>query len=163
MYNTPIVPDRFVVPECLETERMRLRPLTIGDAVKDFDAVTTSEVRLRTVYDPGAEWPLGLTLEQNIIEMGWHQSEFQMRTSFAYTVVRLDEARVLGCMYIYPSRHPEYEVWVPMWVRESEADTGLDEHLFDTVRNWIEQAWPFERVAYPGRTIGWDEFRSGSG
>ncbi|MCP4386775.1 MAG: GNAT family N-acetyltransferase, partial [Gammaproteobacteria bacterium] len=84
MYNQPIVADDFEVPEVMETERIRLRPLTIHLAVKDYDAVMTSEKRLRTVHDPGGEWPQGLTLEQNIIELGWHQSEFQLRTSFAY-------------------------------------------------------------------------------
>ena len=65
-------------------------------------------------------------------------------------------------MYIYPSRNPNYDVWIPMWVRESEAETGLDEHLFETVQAWIQQDWPFECPAYPGRTISWDDFRKGS-
>ena len=69
MYNPFIVPDDFGLPQVLETARMRLRPLTINDAVKDYDAVMTSEERLRKVYDPGGEWPLGLTLEQDIIEL----------------------------------------------------------------------------------------------
>lgn len=159
MYKLPIVPDDFSVPELLETDRLRLRPLTIGDAVKDYDAVTTSETRLRTVYDPGGEWPLGLTLEQNIIELGWHQTEFQLRTSFAYTVVGLDESRVLGCMYIYPSLKADHDVEISMWVRESEADSGLDEHLYDTVRHWIADAWPFRNPVYPGRSIDWESWR----
>ncbi len=104
MYNPPLVPDSFEVPQVLETGRLRLRPLTIQDAVKDFDAVITSETHLRTVYDPGGEWPSGLTLEQNIVGLGWHQAEFQLRTSFAYTVVSLDETEVLGCVYFYPAR-----------------------------------------------------------
>lgn len=156
MYNVPIVPADFVVPECLETPRMRLRPLTINDAIKDFDAVMSSETRLRTVYRPDGEWPLGLTLEQNLIEMGWHQTEFQLRTSFAYTVVSLDETTVLGCMYIYPVHKSGYDVEISMWVRESEALSGLDQHLFETVSNWIEESWPFANPAYPGRTIDWD-------
>ena len=37
MYNAAIVPADFSVPGELETPRIRLRPLTIHDAVKDFD------------------------------------------------------------------------------------------------------------------------------
>jgi hypothetical protein len=103
MYNLPLVPEDFDVPEILETQRMRLRPLTINDAVKDYEAVMTSEERLRSVFDPGGDWPSGLTLEQDIIELGWHQTEFQLRTSFAYTVVSLDESEVLGCIYNLPN------------------------------------------------------------
>ncbi len=151
MYNSPIVPEGFAVPDRLETPRLRLRPLTIQDAVKDFDAVMTSESRLRNVYDPGGEWPLGLTLEQNILELGWHQVEFQLRTSFAYTVVTPDESSVLGCMYIYPSKEVDRDVEITMWVRESEAQTGLDQHLFESVQDWITKCWPFENPLYPHR------------
>ena len=156
MYNEPLVSDDFEVPERLETARMRLRPLTMADAVKDYDAVMTSEHRLRTVFRPGGDWPKGLTLAQNIMELGWHQTEFGLRTSFAYTVVSLDEAAVLGCVYLYPSPKVDYDVQVTMWVRESEAASELDEHLFETVHRWIEARWPFQKPAYPGREIPWE-------
>lgn len=160
MYNEPIVPADFDVPQLLETERMRLRPLSIDHAVKDYDAVMTSEERLRTVYDPGGEWPRGLTLEQNIIELGWHQTEFQLHTSFAYTVLSSDESEVLGCMYIYPTRKPGYDVEITMWVRASRVAEGLDQHLFETVEPWIAACWPFTNPAYPGRRISFDEWRA---
>ena len=159
MYNEPIVPADFDVPQLLETARMRLRPLSINHAVKDYDAVMTSEERLRNVYDPGGEWPRGLTLEQNIIELGWHQTEFQLRTSFAYTVLSPDETEVLGCMYIYPTRKQGYDVEVTMWVRQSREAEGLDLHLFEAVEAWIGDCWPFTNPAYPGRRISFDEWR----
>lgn len=159
MYNPQLVPADFEVPEGLETERLRLRPLTINDAVKDYDAVMTSEERLRSIYNPGGDWPLGLTLEQNIIELGWHQTEFQLRTSFAYTAVSLDESEVLGCVYIYPTRKPGYDAEITMWVRQSRIAEGLDEHLFTTVENWIDESWPLPNPAYPGRRIGFEEWR----
>ena len=160
MYNPPIVPDDFEVPQVLETERMRLRPLTMADVEQDYEAVMSSEHRLKTVFRENGDWPTGLTLDHNVMELGWHQTEFGLRTSFAYTVVSLDESQVLGCMYIYPTKKGPYEVEVTMWVRESEANTGLDEHLFNNVFNWISTVWPFENVAYPGRHIGWQEWSS---
>jgi hypothetical protein len=159
LYNLPLVPDNFDVPKLVQTDRLRLRPLTIHDAVKDFDAVVTSEERLRTVYEPGGDWPSGLTLEQNIIELGWHQAEFQLRTSFAYTVVSLDEAEVLGCVYIYPSLKDEYDAEITLWVRQSRVAEELDQHLFETVEPWIAEVWPFEKPAYPGRYISFDDWR----
>ena len=133
MYNPPLVPEDFDVPDILETGRMRLRSLTMNDAAKDFEAVMASEERLRTVFRPGGTWPSGLTLERNIRELGWHETEFQLRTSFAYTVVNLDETEVMGCVYIYPSGKPGYDAEVTMWVRQSRVAEGLDEHLFETV------------------------------
>jgi hypothetical protein len=160
VYNPPFVPDDFDVPEVLETERFRLRPLTINDAVKDFEAVMESEERLRTVFEPVGDWPSGLTLGQNLIDLGWHQKEFQLRTSFAFTVVDLDESSVLGCLYIHPTRKPGYDAEITMWVRQSQVDEGLDEHLFKTVTSWIEDSWPLENPGYPGRSISFKEWQA---
>ncbi len=161
MYTKPCVADKFDLPLVLETNRMRLRPLTIHDAVKDYDAVMTSEHRLKTVFEPDGEWPTGLTLQQNIAELGWHQTEFELRTSFAYTVVSLDETEVLGCMYIYPTDKDDYDVYCTMWVRESQADTGLDQHLFENVKAWLDESWPFANVAYPGSEMSWHDWIQG--
>jgi len=154
------VPDGFIVPETLETGRIRLRMLTIQDAEKDYAAVMESEQRLKTVFDPGGDWPTGLTLAQNTIELGWHQTEFRLRTSFAYTVVALDESAVLGCLYFYPTRKTGYDVEISMWVRQSQVAEGLDDHLFETVRLWVAEIWPFQNPAYPGRTISFVDWRT---
>lgn len=159
MYGKPLVPADFEVPERLETERLRLRPLCASDAVKDYDAVMTSAERLKTVFRPGGSWPDGLTLEQNLKELAWHEIEFQDRRSFAYTVVSLDESRVLGCLYLYPTAKAGHDVEVSLWVRASEAETGLDAHLYETVRRWLAEAWPFANPAYPGREIAWEVWR----
>ncbi len=153
MYNPPLVPDSFDVPLVLETDRLHLRPLQMKDAAADYEAVMESEHLLRTVFSPGGTWPLGLTLEQNMIELGWHETEFQLRTSFAYTVVNPGDTEVLGCMYIYPTRNPGYDAEVTMWVRQSQVEGGLDAHLFETVERWISEAWPLQNPAYPGRLI----------
>ncbi|MCB9919724.1 MAG: GNAT family N-acetyltransferase [Planctomycetes bacterium] len=150
----PFVPISFQVPSTLETAEFRLRMLTVHDVVKDFDAVLTSVDHLRTVW-PGGTWPLGLTLEQNLIDLGWHQKEFQTRRSFAYTVVSLAEDIVKGCVYIDPTHKKGYDAEVYLWARASELEGGLEERLYATVQGWIEREWPFEHVAFPGRSIEW--------
>ena len=154
----PLVPIEFAVPPLLETPEFRLRMLTVNDVVKDYDAVMTSAQHLRAVF--GGAWPEGLTLEQNLVDLGWHQKEFQTRRSFAYTVVSPDESRVLGCVYINPSRKPAYDAEVGLWARASELSSGLEDRLFDAVRHWLEISWPFTRVAYPGRDIPWEIWRA---
>ena len=37
-----LVPPDFKIPEVLETDKFRLRMLTVNDVVKDYDAVMTS-------------------------------------------------------------------------------------------------------------------------
>lgn len=149
------VPRDFQVPAVLETEEFRLRMLSIHDVVKDFDAVMTSVDHLRTIW-PGGKWPQGLTLEQNLIDLGWHQKEFQTRRSFAYTVVSLSEEAVLGCVYIEPTRKSGFDAEVYLWARKSELAGGLETRLHDAVRKWLAEKWPFRSVAFPGRSIDWD-------
>jgi len=87
------VPPEFKVPKVLETDKFRLRMLTIRDVEKDYDAVVTSIDNLKGVFgERYKKWPpKDLTLEQDLIDLGWHQKEFQNRSSFAYTVMNLDE------------------------------------------------------------------------
>ena len=155
----PFVEQTLQVPESLETPEFRLRMLSVNDVVKDFDAVMSSVDQLRKVW-PESDWPKGLTLEQNLVDLGWHQREFQSRRSFAYTVVAIDETKVLGCVYIEPTRKLGYDVEVYLWVRECEPGTGLDSRLFEVVRCWLAKEWPFKKPAFPGREIDWKTWTS---
>lgn len=155
------LPGDFEIPELLETDRYRLRPLTIHDVVKDYEAVMTSREHLWQMFGETWGWPPeDLTLEQDLIDLGWHQKEFQLRSSFDYAVMSLDEKRVLGCVYIDPPGKAGFEAEVYYWVRQSELAAGLDDHLGQTLKRWLAEAWPFERVAYPGREISWAEYEA---
>lgn len=155
------VDNSFSIPQQLETDRMRLRMLKVTDVVKDFDAVMSSVEHLQSnkTFGPQQKWPIGLTLEQNLIDLGWHQKEFQRRSSFAYTVMNLDESECLGCVYIEPSSNVNYEAMVFLWVRQSQVEQGLDAHLFESVKSWMLAEWPFKSIAYPGREFSWDDWQ----
>ncbi len=116
----------------------------MNDVVKDFDAIH-ARVAPGGTPDP---W-LDTTLEQNLVDLGWHQKEFELRRSFAYTVVRPDESQVVGCVYLYPSDEADAEV--RMWVRREAWEEGLDPLLEDTLRAWVGERWPFEHLAWPER------------
>lgn len=156
--NKPFVPNNFKVPDALENEYFRIRMLTVNDVVKDYDAVMSSIEHLKVMF-PMSDWPSeDLTFEQDLIDLGWHQKEFQMRSSFAYTVVRLDESQVLGCLYINPSDKAGFDAEISLWVRASEVENKLDSILFDSVKKWVSEVWPFKKVAYPGREIKWEDW-----
>lgn len=153
----PFIPIEFVVPRKLETNEFRLRMLTVNDLVKDYDAVMSSIDHCKTIW-LDSNWPVGLTLEQNLIDLGWHQKEFQMRRSFAYTVVDLAESVVLGCVYIEPTRKRGHDAVVFLWVRQSQLAGGLESRLYSRVKEWIAKDWPFGAAAFPGREIEWDDW-----
>jgi hypothetical protein len=139
-----LVADDFDVPAGLEHERFRLRKLTVDDVVKDFDAINAR------VDHRGEPRPAFVpTIALNLVDLGWHEKEFELRRSFAYTVVALDESEVLGCVYVDPSETHDARIW--LWVRRSAWDDGLDPVLEQTVRDWIAGSWPFERVTFGQR------------
>lgn len=150
------VPKDFVVPPGLETPDFRIRPLLISDVVKDYDAVMTSEAHLQGLFSPTGKWPRGLTFEDDLIDLGWHHKEFKTRRSFAYTVMSLDEAVCLGCLYIEPTELKGYDAEAYCWIRASHA-AQLDGVLYDTLRTWLAADWPFAKVAFPGRALSWPE------
>ena len=145
LYSRTLVAEDFAVPETKETPRYRLRKLTIADLDADFEAVTSSEDHLRGVFGNRNTWPAGLTRARDLADLGWHETEFNLRTSFAYTVMSLDERLCLGCVYIYPSRATAYGAMCTMWVRASMVAEGLDGDLFETVRNWLANCGPDAR------------------
>jgi hypothetical protein len=151
MYKRPIVPADFVVPERLETATFLLRPLTVHDLVRDYDAIMASAAELMERAQDGSSWPHGLTLEGNLIDLGWHQREFRLRHSFAHTVVSLDGTKCLGCCYIYPPSDPTYDADAHYWARQSRIGDAADVVLGDAFRGWLARDWPFRRVAFPGR------------
>lgn len=157
----PFLPAEFDVPELIETDNFRLRQLTVGDVVKDYDAVMSSAEHIQKDVWPGSSWPTDLSLEQNLIDLGWHQKEFQRRRSFAYTVVTLDESTVIGCVYIYATRKVDYDAEVYLWTRPAEQTALIDERtLRATVRSWLRDKWPLESAVFPGTDVSWDEWET---
>ena len=151
-----LTPPDFEVPVHAELGAFVFEPLMIGDVIADYDAVMTSVDHIAHTFGPNATWPNGLTLEQNLIDLGWHHKEFQRRTSFAYKV--LEGGAYTGCAYIYPSAAEGFDAVGYGWVRQSRAE--LDGALFQAFAGWLRDAWPFAAVAFPGRTQSWDAWRA---
>jgi RimJ/RimL family protein N-acetyltransferase len=141
-----LVPDDFQVPERLEHERFKLRMLSVTDVVNDFAAIN-QRVRPNGTPDPWSE----TTFLENLADLGWHEVEFKIRRSFAYTVVRPDEGEVIGCVYLIPPEGDEHDVEVRMWVTAEAWGQGLDAELEQAVREWVEREWPFERAFWRDR------------
>lgn len=155
------LPQNFVVPQKLETEKFILRPLTIDDAVNDYEALMTSIDHLQKTkpFGKNHHWPTkDFHLKQNMIDLAWHQKEFQRQTSFAYTVSNLGDNQCLGCVYFYPSENINYDVKVILWVRESMLKSNLDQILYQTVKQWLDDQWPFKSPGFPGREVPWDKW-----
>ena len=94
------VSDDFELPDGFETSEFRVRPITVGDAEKDYEAVMESIEEIHSSFLDDSWPPESFTLDQNRRDLGAKERKFKRRQSFTYTVVSPDESRVLGCVYI---------------------------------------------------------------
>ena len=153
MYNRPIVKNDFEVPEELVTKNFILKPLTINYLDRDYEAVKKSEQHLYKLMDD-SDWPKKLTLNENLSDLGWHEVEFSLRHSFAYTVLSpQNKEEVIGCCYIYPSDNPEFEIQAFYWIRQDLLSSGLETVLGNTFREWLEKTWQFKKIEFPRRNL----------
>lgn len=150
----PFLPRDFEVPTLVQTARFRLRSITIHDVLKDFDAVMSSREHLWARFGEPWGWPAAsLTIEQNLIDLGWHQKEFQLRSSFDYAVMSPDESRLLGCVYIDPPHLADTDADLWFWARQSELASGLEAELEAFILSWLRTDWPFRTVSLNGQTL----------
>ena len=146
-----LVPDDFPVPSGFSTSDFVVRPLRTRDVYLDYIAVMTSLDIIRRTR--GGHWPPSdLTFEQDLIDLAWHEKEFQNRTSFAFTVMRPDERECVGCVYLNPGGYrghttTDCDVDVSFWVTQAAYDEGMYPRLFSALDTWMK-SWPFQSVGY---------------
>ena len=77
MYSRSITPNGFDATIEYITKKFVLRQLTIDYVDEDYEVVMSSVDHLYKLMD-NSEWPKGLTLKENLIDLGWHQREFTL-------------------------------------------------------------------------------------
>jgi len=92
---------------------IKLKALSVDDLDRDYEAVMQSAADIKTA-NPTLTWPDGLTREQAMVDLAWHQKEFESRRSFAWVVEDKDQT-YLGCIYVYPSIAGEKSADVAWW------------------------------------------------
>ncbi|WP_405061717.1 hypothetical protein OG474_08715 [Kribbella sp. NBC_01505] len=141
MAESALVPDDFEVPTEFAGPGFRLEPLGPEHNVADHAAWSGSIEHIHATAEMG-KWPPaeGMTLEANLGDLQRHADDFAGRRGFTYTVLDPSTDDVIGCVYLYPSRKPEYDAVLRSWVRADRAD--LDCTLHTAVVDWLESSWP---------------------
>src|SRR4029453_16543783 len=105
-----------------------LRPLRANDVERDYEAVMSSPLMLRTWSLSG--WPSDdFSLAENLEDLRRHEAEHQRREAFTFTILEPNGLRCVGFVYIAPPGPPELEIdagasypaRVSFWVREAEV------------------------------------------
>ena len=159
--ETPFVPEDFRVSQRIEQPNYILRPLTTADVEKDYEAVMSSVQSLRQIFGQDDDWPAKqMTLQDNERDLARHQTDFEQRRGFTYTMETPEGDTCLGCVYIYPCDRGDHDARVYYWVRDSAKAQGLEADLGAFLRHWVREAWPFQRPVFPGRDTSWQAWEA---
>lgn len=151
------VPTEFDVPTSLIKDQFRLEVLEPSVVEFDFEAVMSSRVNLRYTFAENDEWPSDeMTLEENNNDLILHHEEFHKREAFAYTVLTPDRKRCIGCVYIEPCNKEGFDAEVYFWIRDDTLH--LESEFYMLLRKWLNDDWPFTRIAWPGREVSWEKW-----
>jgi len=152
-----LIPKSFHVPLNLNTEQFNFKVLEESLCEVDYEAVMSSRKRLKSIFGLNSSWPKeDMNLEDNYASLQAHKSEFELREAFAYSVFNAEGDQCLGSVYIDSSQSVNYDCEVYLWIREGSAI--LDDALYKTVIQWLEECWPFSKIAFPGRSISWSDW-----
>ncbi len=144
-----LVNKDFTVPISHQTKDFLFDPLTIHDVVEDYANVMSNIDHLQGTFGEYSNWPSSdLTMEQNLIDLGWHHKEFQNKSSFAYVVRNPNNSAYLGCLYFYPSLSDGYDVDIYTWLVKSACDENKYAPFLNEVKNWVSNKWTFKNPKY---------------
>jgi Acetyltransferase (GNAT) domain len=159
--QTLFVPADFEVPQQIDQTTYRLRPLTTAEVEKDYEAVMSSKQSLRQIFGENDDWPAdAMTIEENYRDLERHQTDFEQRRGFTYTVETPAGDLCLGCVYIYPCDRDDYDARVYYWVRDSAKAQGIEAQVGAFLRQWLREVWLFQQPVFPGREVSWREWEA---
>jgi hypothetical protein len=170
--STGFVPDEFEPPRSYVSARLTLAVLSAANAEQDYECVMTSAEAIRGVFGPDNGWPdRAMTYAMNLADVERHEGEFNARKAFAYSIFEhigghRDERRYAGCLYIKPlksriendRRKALFQAQAFCWFSSSTNDPHFGTAAANELMQWLADSWPFNAVAFPGRSIGWEEW-----
>jgi len=153
------LPSGFVAPAALRYDDIVARALSRADLAADVDGINASiDIIQRT---RGGGWPTGPVSEEfDFVDLVWHECEFRENYSFAYAAYDVS-GQYLGCCYFYPMgrRTPlddamiQHDVDVSWWVTPDAYERGFYLKLYQALRQWAGNAFPFRNPYFSNREI----------
>jgi hypothetical protein len=154
----PINIDNKKIPKKIKSKSFLAEVLSAQHTEEDYKFVTDNEKLIKSTRGNAGDWPnpKKLTIEENRIDLSWHQREFEAGLSFAF-VLRSKSDEYVGCAYLYPmnfrSKIPDakrYEVDFSFWITKKYYDLGLYEII---KMEWLEQLKKlgFKKVYYSNK------------
>lgn len=154
----PINVDKKKIPKKIKSKLFSAFVLSAKDTEEDFKHVIENERLIKSTRGNAGSWPnpKTLTLEENRIDLSWHQREFENGLSFAYLMLDKN-GDYMGCAYLYPMNFrskildaKNYEVDFSFWIVKKFYDLGYYEKV---KTEWLGhlKKFGFKKVYYSNK------------
>ena len=87
------------------------------------------------------DWPAGLTREDNLIDLAWHEREFTARRSFSW-IVRDTGGTYIGCFYVFPQIGARRRAEAALWLCDMSDRLGIATSLKADLDHWLSENLP---------------------
>jgi RimJ/RimL family protein N-acetyltransferase len=151
----PINVDNKKIEERIVFEKFIVEKLSPKCLDEDFEAVIENEELIKETRGNAGDWPNPDTLskEENLLDLAWHQREFEYNLSFAFLIRDL-EGKYMGCIYLYPmgfrSSPPnknEFEVDFSFWLTKDFYNQGFYEVVRSEFTKYLQDIG-FTKIYY---------------
>jgi len=154
-----ILSEGITEPLLLKYDNFYAKQLTRSDLDADLEGVNSSiEIIQKT---RGGSWPSEqLTRDADLLDLAWHEREFNDGNSFAYAIYT-NEDEYLGCFYLYGMglRTPlsevtiDFEVDASWWVTTEAFKEGYYEKVYLALLQWLSDEFKFKRIKYSNKEL----------
>lgn len=151
-----LLPKGFAPPEFIAPYAIG-RKLCAKDVYMDLVAITTSHNEIKKYRGNAGDWPTpDYSIEENLIDLCWHQREFEFKNSFAFILEDTKDSKEFGCIYIYPIGFrtevtldtEKFDADISWWISKEFLNEQTYTRLSVDIKMWIETQWPFKNPYY---------------
>ncbi len=152
------VPPEFDVPTTVDRPDFHVRVLSPRYAIIDYEAVALTKPHMPRIF-VDQSWPAEVVdFETNLKFIREDFDDFRARRGFSYILLDPKEQRCHGCLYIFPSFYGDYDAAVYFWVHYRLMRSTFEQNVYQFARIWLQEVWPFQHAAFPGREIPWRQW-----
>ena len=116
----------------------RLTPLSHQFVDEDFAAVMASAPLFGDFF---GDWPEGLTRDENLIDLAWHDREFTTRRSFSW-IIRDRDGAYQGCFYLSPAMGMRGRANAAFWLCNIPDRNAVASALKSALETWLATNLP---------------------
>lgn len=145
--------------------KFKLSALKVEFADVDYQVIMANRDYINRTFQPNSGWPdENYTYSENYDAILRHEIEFKSRTTFVYAIFLAND--YIGCVYIRPIapksfcdlRHKLFDAQIFFWLTK-RMDQSYSGELYHLLQQFIRDSFKLEKLAFPGRSISWDNWR----